>query len=108
MVGPLSEVVIPTGASNTTIVKIITKPSVYLDRLSLIFSDKKDIQEWQAFLEKSLAYKPSDRYQDVTVFREHLVFLLDKHPLNSSVEINANFGRLRLPSYTNDKMYWVV
>ncbi len=108
LVGPLSEVVIPTGASNTTIVKIITKPSVYLDRLSLIFSDKKDIQEWQAFLEKSLAYKPSDRYQDVTVFREHLVFLLDKHPLNSSVEINANFGRLRLPSYTNDKMYWVV
>lgn len=108
LVGPLSELVIPTGASNTTIVKIITKPSVYLDRLSLIFSDKKDIQEWQAFLEKSLAYKPSDRYQDITAFHENLDFLLAKHHLDSSVKINANFGRVRLPSYADDKMYWVV
>ena len=108
LVGPLNEMVIPTGKNNTTIVKVITKPSVYLDRFSHVFSNKEHTKEWKAFLERSLAYQPSDRFQDITAFHENLDFLLAKHHLDSSVKINANFGRVRLPSYADDKMYWVV
>lgn len=108
LVGPLNEIVIPTGKNNTTTVKLITKPSVYLDRLHSIFSNQNDIKVWQDFLEKALAFEPSGRFQNINAFIDDLNFLLYKHPLTSSVEINPNFGRIRLPSNVDNKTYWVL
>lgn len=87
---------------------MIAKPSVYLNKFGDTFSTEKDAHEWLHFLEKTLAYAQSDRYENINFFQKKLNYLLENHSLNTTVDINISFGRSKYSSIDHNKQYWVV
>lgn len=103
--GKISDYIFPTGGTNTKNVKQLVEPFVFIDYKESNIGDIKGIPHWRAFLEKCLAFEPTDRFQDIESFAMEYQRLLVQYPLKNKIEFSPNFGHLSMiKHYHNGNM----
>ena len=92
--GKISDYVFPIGGTKTRNVKQLVEPFIYIDYNESNIDNNEGIPHWKAFLEKSLAFDPASRFQDVDGFAMEYHRLLVQYPLKNEIEFHPDFGHL--------------
>lgn len=92
--GKISDYVFPIGGTKTRNVKQLVEPFIYIDYNESNIGNNEGVPHWKAFLEKSLAFDPANRFQDVDSFAMEYHRLLVQYPLKNEIEFHPDFGHL--------------